>query len=142
VLAATFGKTRVAGVDVLWSPQHRTEKLQPGAGVVGQDPDEGHKGVIRRMTGFGIVTISDPSRTGYVITISTPGLGCAWSTKDTSPDMAPPLSKRDASGGASVKATAAGYWTGYWTWKWDGTKWVSVWTWVWHPSTSDGYPLS
>jgi len=145
VQSATSADTRVADVDVVWSPQHRTEKLQPGAGAVVQAPDEGHKGVVRRMTGFGIVTISDPARTGYVITISTPGLGCAWLTKDTSSDMPPPLTKRDASDGShsgGAKSTTTGHWSGYWTWTWTGTQWVSKWTWVWVYDTAGGYAVS
>jgi hypothetical protein len=142
VRSATSGDTRVAGIDVLWSPQHRTQKirLRPGDGVAGGDPTELHRGVIRRMTGFGIVTVSDPLRPAYVITISTPGLGCAWSTKDRSVDMAPPTAKRD--GTVSIAATSTGYWTGYWTWKWDGTKWVATWTWVWMSNSSGSYVTS
>lgn len=141
VLSAAPGVTRVVDVDVLWSPQYRTQKLRlvPRGGVGGEDPDERHRGKVRRMTGFGIVRISDPTRTDYVITISTPGLGCAWSTRDTSPDVPPPPTKRDGSDASredSVKSTTAGYWTGYWTWKWDGTQWVATWTWVWKASTN------
>jgi len=145
LLSSTPGVTRLAEVDVVWSPQDATKRIRiaAGTGVLGDDSLDRHRGRVRRMTGVGLVRISDPSRPGYEFSITAPGLGAAWRTRDTSPDVAGP----DGLFGSSPlvvaqgATTCTGSWSGYWTWKWDGTKWVATWTWVW-TSSGCGYVTS
>lgn len=137
VESGTPGITRVADVDVVWSPlaKSRAIRVIPRRGGQGIAGGERHLGRVRRMTGVGLVRISDPSREGYEFSITSPGLGAAWKTRNSSRAVDPPVEEKDArAAGRSFRATS-GYWTGYWTWKWNGTKWLATWTWVWRSST-------
>ena len=146
VQSGTPGATRIADVDVVWNPEDPTQKIKirPQGGGPDDETKELHKGRVRRMTGVGLVRISDPDRTDYVFTITDPGLGAAWNTKDTSRDVAPFFGQKSgssASGPDAIAASSSGYWTGYWTWRWDGTKWASFWTWV-YVQPSGGWATS
>jgi hypothetical protein len=136
VSSATPGATRVADSDVVWSPEEVTQKIKVRStlkaarrGGKVEESKERHDGLVRRMTGVGLVRVSDPARPGYEFSITSTGLGCAWRTKNDS------RGGLDGPPGA-LAATASGTWTGYWTWKWDGTKWVATWTWVWKAADS------
>ena len=146
VLSATPDVTRIADVDVVWSPEAATKRIRirPRHGGAGEASTDRHRGRVRRMTGVGLVRISDPTRIDHVFMITTPGLGAAWKTRDTSRDLVEEPTKRpgsNASGTEGIAASTAGYWTGYWTWKWNGTTWVAYWTWVYH-SGSGSYSVS
>lgn len=132
VSSASSASTRIADVDVVWSPvaKSRPIRVLPRTDEFGFAPGERHVGRVRRMTGVGLVHISDPSREGYEFSITTPGLGAAWRTRSSSRAVDPPVEEKSARAAGSNFRATSGYWTGYWTWYWDGTKWVARWTWV------------
>lgn len=132
VTSGSSEATRIADVDVVWSPVAKSRPIRDVPSLDGlARRGERHVGRVRRMTGVGLVHISDPSREGYEFSITTPGLGAAWKTRSSSPAVDPPSAAKRADAAAPDFRATTGYWSGYWTWKWNGTKWVATWTWVW-----------